>query len=258
MMFLPKFIRFSSRSIANTFDRIYNHLLPSICILCGHPHPSSQAICVPCQNDLPILTHRCPRCAQFLSATNAITVCGACQKKPPPFELAYALFPYQAPVIKLIIALKFYHQLHYAKLLGELLVQKIRFDWYKNKPFPELIIPIPLHPKRLRKRGFNQALEIARPVAKSLGIAMDINHVKRIKNTQEQSRLAASERQSNMADAFIANRDYTGLSIAVIDDVITTGYTITEFCKVLKASNNPKSIHVWCCARRDVTEALQF
>lgn len=113
------------------------------------------------------------------------------------------------------------------------------------------MIPVPLHPRRLRERGFNQALEIARPIRKILGIPIDIASVARSKYTRAQSGLSALERKGNVMDAFVSYEDYTGLSIAVIDDVITTGHTISEFCQLLK-QHQASSIHVWCCARRDI------
>ena len=98
-------------------------------------------------------------------------ICGACLKNPPPFDLTHALFPYQPPIMQLIIALKFQHQLSYAQALGEWLTQAIQQGWYRHQPLPDLIIPVPLHPRRLRERGFNQALEIARPIAAYAGSA---------------------------------------------------------------------------------------
>lgn len=244
-MFSGKLIRLFSRYS-------YNTLLPPSCILCGYATTRSLNICANCQKDLPILSHSCLQCAQFLLYTdNLQLICGACLKRPPPFDRTYALFPYQPPIIHLIIALKFQHQLSHAKVMGDLLAEQIRTKWYQNKTLPDVIIPIPLHPNRLRERGFNQALEISRPIARQLGIPLDLNGVKRIKHTAAQSGLTAILRKQNIANAFTTEKNYRDLTIAVVDDVITTGHTMTEFCRLLK-QNGAKRVDVWCCARRDI------
>jgi ComF family protein len=201
---------------------------------------------------LPILPRNCRQCAQFLTSTSLPAQdlhCGSCLKTPPPFDATYALFPYFPPIIGLIRQLKFKHQLTHAKALAELLLQQIKTDWYKHKPLPDLLIPVPLHPYRLRERGFNQAIEIAKPIAKALDIPLDLHGMQRIKPTAVQSSLPAKERGRNMANAFALNRDYSALSVCLIDDVITTGHTISACARLLK-QNGAKHIDVWCCARR--------
>lgn len=190
----------------------------------------------------------CVRCARFLQGTCA-TICGNCLANGPFFDVTYALFPYEWPVDSLIVKLKFHHQLCYAQALGELLTHKIQTVWYAARPLPDIILPVPLHPKRLRERGFNQALEIARPAAKALNLTMDVHGVKRIKATPPQSELPARKRKQNIANAFSVNKNYTGKHLAILDDVITTGHTVMELSRVLK-ENGAKQIDVWCCARR--------
>jgi len=221
-------------------------LLPHLCLLCGYQANCANNLCHACQIRLPSLSNHCLQCAGKRQTHGAI--CDACLTTPPPFALTHALFPYQSPITQLIVGLKFKHQLSHALALGELLSERIQSNWYKNEPLPDLIIPVPLHPLRLRERGFNQALEIARPVAKTLSIPLDIHGVARLRHTAAQSGLAALERKRNIAQAFTALRDYSGLNVAVIDDVITTGHTISELCRTLKAAG-AKTIHVWCCAR---------
>ena len=118
---------------------------------------------------------------------------------------------------------------------------------YASRELPELIIPIPLHRKRLRQRGFNQAVELARPIAKQLGLSIDRTLCKRIKNTPAQITLEAKQRQQNMRNAFQIkppNLDY----IAIIDDVMTTTSTVNELCKCLR-KQGVKKIDVWVIAR---------
>lgn len=245
-MLLEKFIRIDTRFI----NSIFNWLLPPTCLLCGNNWQNTHNICVNCQKSLPILPHHCPQCAQFLPAaiTNPIK-CGACLRNPPPFNATYALFAYEQPIISMIIKLKFQHQLGIAELLGELLAKKAKETWYALHPLPDLLIPIPLHPHRLRERGFNQSLEIAKPASKILGLPIDYQGIKRVKATAAQSGLSAAARKQNIANAFVACRDYTGLTVAILDDVITTGHTIMECSRTLKI-HGAKHIDIWCCARR--------
>jgi ComF family protein len=175
--------------------------------------------------------------------------CGDCLTHARPFDHTFALFPYEAPIVQLIIQLKFQGKLHVAQSLGEMFSHKIKSIWYREKRLPDLIIPVPLHERRLRERGFNQALEIAKPIAKSLKIQIDFSHTVRTKHTRPQSSLTKSEREENLKNAFKVLRNYTGLYIAVIDDVITTGQTITTFSQLLK-ENGAARIDVWCGARR--------
>lgn len=160
-----------------------------------------------------------------------------------------ALFPYQPPIKQLISELKFHQQLIYAHLFSELLFDQIKTRWYRNQPLPSIIIPVPLHPKRLRERGYNQTLEIAKPLAKSLRIPLHASGLIRHKSTQPQSGLSKRKRAQNVSQAFKVYDDFTNHHVALLDDVVTTGFTISECCKLLKA-HHAKQIDVWCCARR--------
>jgi len=165
----------------------------------------------------------------------------------PPFDRSFALFPYEAPIVQFIIQLKFCANLPVARLFSELLLERITTAWYKSSPLPDLILPIPLHRQRLSERGFNQALEIAKPIAKKLKLPID-SGIKRIKPTAAQSGLSATGRKRNIKSAFKSTRDYRGQTIALIDDVVTTGSTVTECSKLLK-QRGANAIHVWCVAR---------
>lgn len=226
-------------------NRIF--LLPPICLFCGAESRKPLNACQPCLNDLPILTHHCPQCAQTLSAADD-QKCGACLNQPPPFDHTYALFPYEPPIVRLISALKFQHQLSHAKLLGDLLTAQIRQCWYLTQALPDVIVPIPLHPERLRERGFNQALEIAAPISRALSIPLDRYGTERIKPTLPQTQLNAIARKDNLHHAFATRRSFQGLRVAVVDDVMTTTQTMTAFCTVLKQAG-AAIIHVWCAAR---------
>lgn len=245
------------------------YLLPSACVLCCHPTQNTFSLCAYCQQNLPSLSHYCQICGNILPAypttsllgtyradakpinqyqeTPQLVTCGACLHRPPPYDRTYTLFAYEQPIIKLITGLKFHGQLSYASILGHLLAKKIQSLWYRDQLLPACILPVPLHPLRLRERGFNQALEIARPISKICRIPIDYHGIQRTKHTTPQHRLPATTRYLNIQHAFCKIKNYQGQHIAVLDDVITTGHTITECCKVLKQAG-ARRIDIWCCA----------
>lgn len=253
-MFFNTFIQTSAHFIKHYI----NHLTSSAnCLLCG-TSTDKVHLCSACFHSLPILPHHCPQCAHFLPGNYKNEhLCGRCQKQTPPFERTFALFPYYSPIMSMITQLKFHHQLAYAALFGQLLTTSIRHHWYREEQLPDLILPVPLHTSRLRERGFNQAYEIARPIATSLGIPIDADGVIRCKITNSQRQLTASQRKLNIQGAFIANRPYTGKRIAIVDDVVTTGHTVGELCRLLKA-HGAGHIDIWCAARQGQLEVRRL
>jgi len=231
------------------FKTLARFVLPRCCVLCGAASKQPYSLCAPCHQDLPILQQKCALCAQMLPKdTPDQTLCGACLSSPPPFDQLHALFSYEPPITHWVVGLKFKHQLTYARLLGDLLVHPIRDVWYQKTALPDLIIPVPLHPTRLQERGFNQATEIARPIARALNIQMDQSGLIRHKATAAQSGLSRKERQQNVKGSFTAHRSYEGLTIALVDDVVTTGHTISECCHAIR-KQGAKRIDIWTCAR---------
>jgi ComF family protein len=164
--------------------------------------------------------------------------------------LAFAIivvFKYEYPIDHCIGRLKFKRELAYAKVLGKLLLPRLE-QYYSKHAKPGAIIPVPLHRKRLRERGFNQSLEIAKELTKGLKIPIDRYSCKRRKHTQPQTTLPIRERNQNIKRAFIVKRPIKYKHVAVLDDVITTGNTINEFCQMLR-ENGVEKIDVWCCAK---------
>ena len=127
------------------------------CALCGAPAPTG--LCGGCGADLPFLGAACACCALPLAA-GAGGLCGRCRTRPPPYHRTLAPFQYEPPVDYLVHGMKFGGRLDYARLLGELLASYIQ---RQGRDRPGLLLPVPLHPRRLRERGYNPALEIARP-----------------------------------------------------------------------------------------------
>lgn len=153
-------------------------------------------------------------------------------------------FYYKPPIDHWILLLKFHHQLQYGHLLGQLFSQKLK----KREELPNLIVPVPLHIKRLCRRGFNQAIEIAKPISRQLKIPLDRKSLKRIQHTKPQSQLTETERTNNLSKAFCCTRIPKENSIAVFDDVITTGSTIDSAYNTLKKAGI-SHIEKWCCAK---------
>lgn len=180
-------------------------------------------------------------------------LCGACIKQTPPFDITISPYHYSSPIDHLILGLKFGNRLINAKLLGAILAKHLQqaYEQGTNKlatAKPEAILPIPLHKTRLRERGYNQALELARPISHLLNIPIDVINCQRAKNTPAQSLLNARARKDNIRGAFVVKRPLPYQHVAVIDDVITTGSTVREFCHKLRDAGANR-IDVWSCAQ---------
>lgn len=228
--------------------KIKNWLLPNTCVLCGNAAKRDLDLCVACEQELPWLTHACVSCALPLSKEVSVgRQCGTCLQQNLPFSSVLALFQYQSPVDRLITGLKFHQRLVYAKLLSELLERRLAVR-YQSKPMPECVIPMPLHRDRLRERGFNQAVEIARPLVKKLGIKLDMKSCQRVRATLAQTSLPAKERQYNVKNAFYVNSTLYAKHVAILDDVVTTGHTVSELARVLNNAG-VEQVDIWCCAR---------
>lgn len=230
------------------FDSLINILIPRACLLCRRPTREPHHLCQPCARELPILSHSCRKCAQFLhSSERRQLICGQCLSEPPPYDTVFTLFPYDPPLPKLIAGLKFEHQFSIASLFSHFLAHAVQAQWYIHQKVPDLILPMPLHPRRQRERGYNQAHEAAKPASRMLGIPLDLNLV-RIKPTLPQSTLPASKRRQNTANAFAVTRSYAGLHVALFDDVMTTGCTVSAAARVLQ-KHGAKRVDIWCIAR---------
>lgn len=210
-------------------------------------------ICRGCQADLPMQTTACYQCALPLHGATAVPspLCGHCLNDPPSYDHTFSAFQYAHPVDHLIHDLKFNRKLAIARLLGELMAQQLKKR--ARAPLPQLIIPVPLHAARLRERGYNQATELARPIARALNIPIDYQHCQRHCATAIQSDLPANERSRNVKGVFHIVKKLPARHVAIVDDVMTTGATVAEFATTLRSAGVEK-IEVWVCARA----ALKF
>ncbi len=194
-------------------------------MLCGRDS-ESDTICQRCRSDLrPIPAECCPVCA-LPSAHN--TICGECLRRPKHFDATIVAYRYAYPTDKLILALKYGRRLASADFFAQALVS------LPTSATPDLILPVPLSAQRLVERGFNQAIELARPLARRLGIPLELTAVRRSRHTTPQTTLPWKVRATNIRHAFECDVDLTGKTIWVVDDVMTTGATLDELARTLK------------------------
>ena len=239
--------RFFVGFCANLMPQFYRHLYPYTCILCNKASDQAKDLCLACQMDLPWLRHCCQLCGLALPTESMTMTCGHCLQNPPPYDYLFSLWQYQAPLTRLITGIKFHQRLAYSRLLTMLFSEYVQ-QHYQQRTLPECIIPIPLHAKRLRQRGFNQALLLAKPCAKALNIPLNTTACLRNRATLAQSSIPAKQRLSNLKRAFSVNDNFSAQHVAIVDDVITTGQTVDALSRALKQTG-VKQIDVWCCAR---------
>lgn len=230
----------------NNWPRIIQEwLYPPTCLLCGDDGADRLDLCTGCLNALPRNRPACPRCGLSLPHSSPPgVVCGRCQKRAPTFDHGIMPFRYEEPVRHLIHDLKFRSHVPSARLLGLLLAEELS----TLKVRPERLIPVPLHPARYRERGFNQAAEIGRVVAYRLAIPLDLETCTRSRLTRPQAELSATERRHNLRGAFRIRKPPQAHHVAILDDVVTTGSTVNELAKVLRAAGVGR-VDVWAIAR---------
>lgn len=225
-----------------TLRRLHRWLLPWRCLLCGDAGADGLDVCAACAAELPRNTSCCARCALPLPSQAAL--CGACQRKPPPWDAAWAPFRYGWPLDRLEARYKFGRDLAAGRTLAQL--------WCRAAApaaLPRLILPVPLHRARLRQRGYNQALELARPLGRALGVPVRHDWLLRPRATAAQTELDAHARRRNVRGAF-ALREGAAVPphVALLDDVMTTGATLAECARVLRRAGVAR-VDVWALAR---------
>ena len=218
------------------------------CLFCLEPTANPHSLCEHCESALPVNRHHCLICSSPFAAVASDhpgLVCGQCQKNPPSYNTSVIPYLYASPLKQSITTLKFQRNLSYVPLLAHIFIHALRTRCSK---MPECILPVPLHPKRLQQRGFNQALELLRIIATQLGIPVDYSLCQRNKDTPFQSGLSAKQRKQNLRNAFTVTRSQPYKHIAIFDDVVTTGSTVNELSRKLKTSG-AEIIEVWAIAR---------
>ncbi|MGI0119153.1 ComF family protein [Zooshikella sp. RANM57] len=224
---------------------IINQLMPIPCLLCGVTTSFECRICSPCQKSLPSFNVACQSCGLPIYSPNTER-CGHCIARPTIINRTVCGFSYQFPVDKLILQFKYNQQLGIGETLSQLLAEKIK-QQYLDDALPEQIIPVPMHPKRLASRGFNQAALISKQLSKYLNIPINTQSCKRVIETKPQEGLNAKQRSKNLQHAFTSTHTVSP-HIVIVDDVITTGATINALVETLNSAR-VKRIDVWSLAR---------
>ena len=216
-------------------EKLANMLFGGSCYLC---HGASRdLVCADCTAELPRLgAEVCPRCAL---ASPGGALCGRCLADPPFFDATAAALWYRFPTDVLVQALKFRGELALAGFLAKILGEKLAGEK------PDVVVPVPLSAARLRERGFNQAAEIARRLASG---RLELELCERSRDGRAQMELPFAERQRNVRNAFAVRRALDGATVAVVDDVMTTGATLGEIARTLKAAGAARVVN-WVVAR---------
>lgn len=216
--------------------------LPWRCQLCGAPGADGIDLCDGCIADLPRNTSCCSRCA--LPLASPAELCGGCQRRLPPWDAAWVPFIYGWPLDRLESRFKFGGDLACGRSLATL--------WSElSLPLdrPGLILPVPLHRRRLRQRGYNQAWELAVPLARAFATPIHRDLLMRTRASEAQTELNAKARRTNVRNAFaVRTHDTWPAHVAIVDDVMTTGATLAECARVLKCAGVAR-VDVWALAR---------
>jgi len=243
------------------FQYVYTQLFPPFCCLCDDKGLAGLDLCESCYNELPHNLHPCSQCgiplkrlshpARMSSLTSNVQVCGRCLGRESnnlaAFDAAIVPYLYRPPVDHMVTQLKFSADTKFSRIAGELLSDEIERKRCKDT-LPDMIVPVPLHPSRLKIRGFNQAELIANIVANKLDIPCRPYSVQRTKPVAAQSRLTAKQREANMRAAFNVVENVAGKAIAIVDDVLTTGATARSIARPLRRAG-AEHISVWAFAR---------
>lgn len=227
---------------AGWLDRLGRLLLPPRCLACGEPGADGLDLCAGCHADLPWARPACARCALPLPA--AAPRCGRCAGARLPWAAARALCWYAPPLDRWLPRLKFHGDLAVGRVLASLAVSA-----WAGGPRPDALLALPLHRSRLRRRGFDQARELARPLAAGLGLPLLDGGLRRRRATAAQSTLDAAGRQANLRGAFAAEAGFDWPAhVALVDDVMTTGSTLAEAARALRRAGVAR-VEAWVFAR---------
>lgn len=215
-----------------------------ICALCGARHDVSfHGLCEACHADLPWLTHACSRCALPLPLHQP-DLCAHCIKDPPPFNRVLSAFTYTFPVSALIPAIKYQKQPAHLGWLADVLADFIR--QHHQGPWPDALIPVPMHPFSQIARGYNQAELLADRLSRRLQLPL-LHALRKTRRTARQMSLSLEERRLNLRGAFSLNREPPEY-VALVDDVMTTGTTVSGLSRLL-LEQGCKRVDVWVLAR---------
>lgn len=232
-----------SRPWRQCLDAIGIFLLPSRCLMCAAPGLGGLDLCLACRREMPWNANACLRCG-LPKQQDEYPQCGACRLQPPPYARVQSPFLYSYPVDRLLPRFKFHGDLAAGALLATLMLWAI-----DPADRPEALVPVPLHRSRLRTRGYDQALELARALTRAGAPPVHAGILRRARATQAQSRLGAGARRANIRNAFeLVPGARIPAHVALVDDVMTTGATAAE-CTRLLLAGGAQRVQVWTIAR---------
>lgn len=211
-------------SLSGLIERGARLLLPPRCLHCGARGHEGEDLCADCRAQLPLNLCACPRCA--LPLPQPAPACGRCLKRPPPLSHTLTPLLYADPVDRWLPRLKFGRDLAAGRVLARRLLEDPRLPALLEGM--DALLPLPLHRARLAERGYNQALELARPLARLSGLPLRGDWLQRVRATAPQTGLDARARRRNLRGAFVADAAQRGLRVLLVDDVITTGSSMLE------------------------------
>ena len=215
-------------------------LMPQNCLLCN-VEAGPAILCPDCLVDLPVATKlACPVCAQPTASSDS---CGSCLRRPPSFKRTMVAYQYAFPLDQLVHALKYQHQFAVIDTLTAPLIAAIR-----EAPLPDAVIAMPLHPQRLRERGFNQSMLLARHISHQLQLPLLTAACNRTRNTPPQTTLPIRQRQQNLRGAFTCGSSVANRRIAIIDDVMTSGSSLESLAAALLDAG-ASEVECWVVAR---------
>lgn len=221
---------------------LLDHLLPAHCTLCGL-YCGSGRLCQPCLEELPRTSQPCRLCA-LSGLQSDVMICGRCLVRAPAWDEAVAALVYEYPVDQIVQRFKFQRSMACGQLLADELVLSVS---RLTATRPDILLPVPLHVTRRFWRGFNQAEFLARQLGRKLEIPVLVNRLRRRKRTRAQSGLDRVERRKNIRGAFTC-RNLHRARVALVDDVMTTGTTLTECARAIRAAG-ASHLSVWVAAR---------
>ncbi|MBQ4800142.1 ComF family protein [Pseudoalteromonas sp. MMG006] len=212
---------------------VLNWLFPSYCVQCQSPITTNLGLCSFCLEDLPLFDFTAHK--NLLHRPDIVDMFPNCE-----FDTLFACAFYQAPFELWLKQLKFNNQIHYKKALQQVIEKQLTQFFEQSPTLPDFFIILPLHKSRFVTRGFNQVSQVWRPLL--IKVAPLNNSLIRNKKTQAQSELSKAKRVKNLKNAFICTQDMSGKTIAIIDDVMTTGATLNAATQALKQAG---AKHVW-------------
>lgn len=215
---------------------------PTVCLLCKQYQRDAQFICKECLCLFKSIKYGCKYCACPLPDAH-FPVCGACSTKQPDFDRAIIAYPYEEPLRTLIHQFKYQEKLYLVSFLSQLMLPFLK----ECDEIPQCLIPVPMHPQRLKQRGFNQAAVLTKSLAKKMHIPYQLQGCQKIINTKPQASLDKKQRAKNLRQAFTVNT-LPYQHIALVDDLLTTGNTANELARAFKKKGVLR-VDVWCCAR---------